>query len=91
MRRYLVDLLICAGAATFIGTATTDNKSKQFALIKALRAGRGRDVARDHLLERLPRRAGAAAAPPVGSEAPFVAPGPRRRRDARRPRDPPGL
>ena len=51
---YLVDLLLCVGATTFVGTATRDNKSKQFELIKALRIGRGFDVKRDHLLQNLP-------------------------------------
>lgn len=52
---YLVDILICAGATRFIGTATADNKSKQSMLIKALRVGRGHDAKKDIVLERLPK------------------------------------
>jgi len=51
---YLVDLLLCANAELFVGTATRDNKSKQAALIRSLRKGRGRDVAKDHVLASLP-------------------------------------
>ena len=51
---YLVDLLICANADVWVGTMTGDNKSKQTALIRSLRKGRGRDVVKDHVLTRLP-------------------------------------
>jgi hypothetical protein len=51
---YLVDLLICANADVWVGTMTGDNKSKQTALIRSLRKGRGRDVASDVILTRLP-------------------------------------
>ena len=51
---YLVDLLICANADVWVGTMTGDNKSKQTALIRSLRKGRGRDVASDVVLTRLP-------------------------------------
>ena len=46
-------MLLCVAARTFIGTATRENKSKQFELIKALRIGRGFDVRRDHLIQNL--------------------------------------
>ena len=51
---YLIDLLICANADVWIGTMTGDNKSKQTALIRSLRKGRGRDIDRDVVLTRLP-------------------------------------
>ena len=51
---YLVDLLICANADVWVGTMTGDNKSKQTALIRSLRKGRGRDVVKDVVLTRLP-------------------------------------
>ena len=51
---YLVDLLICANADVWVGTMTGDNKSKQTALIRSLRKGRGKDIEKDHVLTRLP-------------------------------------
>ena len=51
---YLIDLLICANADVWVGTMTGDNKSKQTALIRSLRKGRGRDIDRDVVLTRLP-------------------------------------
>ena len=51
---YLVDLLICANADVWVGTMTGDNKSKQTALIRSLRKGRGKDIGKDHVLTRLP-------------------------------------
>ena len=51
---YLIDLLICANADVWVGTMTGDNKSKQTALIRSLRKGRGRDVVKDVVLTRLP-------------------------------------
>ena len=51
---YLIDLLICANADVWVGTMTGDNKSKQTALIRALRKGRGKDIGKDHVLTRLP-------------------------------------
>ena len=51
---YLIDLLICANADVWVGTMTGDNKSKQTALIRSLRKGRGKDIGKDHVLTRLP-------------------------------------
>ena len=51
---YLIDLLICANADVWVGTMTGDNKSKQTALIRALRKGRGKDTVKDVVLTRLP-------------------------------------
>ena len=51
---YLIDLLICANADVWVGTMTGDNKSKQTALIRSLRKGRGKDIEKDHVLTRLP-------------------------------------
>jgi hypothetical protein len=51
---YLIDLLICANADVWVGTMTGDNKSKQTALIRSLRKGRGRDIDMDVVLTRLP-------------------------------------
>ena len=51
---YLIDLLICANADVWVGTMTGDNKSKQTALIRSLRKGRGKDIEKDVVLMRLP-------------------------------------
>ena len=50
---YLIDLLICANADVWVGTMTGDNKSKQTALIRSLRKGRGKDIEKDVVLTRL--------------------------------------
>ena len=41
-------------ADVWVGTMTGDNKSKQTALIRSLRKGRGRDIDKDVVLTRLP-------------------------------------